>query len=234
VAVTPPPNIATDVEGWLTAVGTALLGGSTAAAILFTWRQFQRSGFTYSVRVIAGRPPTSLLVTIANKGRLDGHVSAVRVLKRPHVRTHIKNIIIRRSFSRAIPSRAMPHSAGAFAETIAEPTDLRELTKDLKPGATLTFRVDPQPSQPQETFKSTWLFVRFGDGRVVKKRPKILHLSIVPVTEGQHTRGSEASKVGEKPRETENVASENLGWLDRILRALYTYERHSSAPKEPS
>lgn len=173
-------DIVTEVESWLTAVGTALVGGAAVAALVLGWVQFQRGGFTYSVRVIAGRPPVSLLVTIANKGRLDGHVSAVRVLERPPARTRVMNVIRRRTFNRVIAARAVPQSVGALVETIERPMDLRELTKDLKPGATVTFRVELQTLQPQGTLNAIWLLVRFGDGRVVKRKPKIQPLAISP------------------------------------------------------
>jgi hypothetical protein len=176
----PSPDIVTEIEGWLTAVGTALLGGSTAVALMLGWLQFRKSGFTYSVRVITGRPPTTLLVTIANKGRLDGHVLAVRVLRRPRALTRIKNTILHQTFNPVVQSRAIPQSVGALVETIERPMDLRELTRDLKPGETVTFQVESLAPLPQEAFKAVWLLVRFGDGRIVKKRPKTLPLSITP------------------------------------------------------
>lgn len=177
--MTPPPtDIVTQVEAWLTAIGTALLGGATAAIALFGWQQFRTSGFTYSVRVIAGRPATSLLVTIANKGRLDGHISAVRVLQRPSAWIRIKNSLLRRSFAREISANAIPQFAGAFVETIQRPIPLTELSTDLRPGVTVTFCVEFQEPLPQQSFKATWLLVRFGDGRVVRKRPKARRLSI--------------------------------------------------------
>ena len=58
----------------------------------------------------------------------------------------------------------------------------------------------------------------------------VLLVSIVIVSCGTARRvmagESHASEKGE------SYASESLGWLDRILRALYTYERHSAAPKK--
>jgi hypothetical protein len=173
-----PTDIVTEVEAWLTAIGTALLGGATAAIALFGWQQFRTSGFTYSVRVIAGRPPTSLLVTIANKGRLDGHISAVRILKRPSAWIRGKNALLRRSFAREVSVNAIPQFSGALVETIQRPIRLTELTADLRPGVTVTFRVEFREPLPQQSFKKTWLLVRFGDGRVVKKRPKARRLSI--------------------------------------------------------
>jgi len=175
-----PTDIAADVEGWLTAIGTALAGAAAAVALALGWVQFQRGGFTYSVRVIAGRQATSLLVTIVNKGRLAGHVSAVRVLQRPSALIRLKNFVLRRAYNPTIAARAVPQSVGALAETIKEPMALAKFSKDLKPGGTVTFRVEFQTPLPEQTFKATWLLVRFGDGRVVKKRPKIQPLSVSP------------------------------------------------------
>lgn len=70
-------DIPSDVESWMTAVGTGLAGVAAIAALLAGWVQFTRSGFTFSVRVLADRTKTKLLVTIANKGRLPGHIAAV-------------------------------------------------------------------------------------------------------------------------------------------------------------
>jgi hypothetical protein len=49
------------------------------------------------------------------------------------------------------------------------------------------------------------------------------------VTEVQNARVAEVRRAHAEASRAENVASDRLGWLDRILRWLYTYERRSAA-----
>lgn len=172
-------DIASNIEGWVTAVGTGLAGLAAAGALVAGWIQFQRSGFTFSVRVLADGTHTRLLVTIANKGRLPGYIAAVRV-ETPFPRSQRTKMKKVGAAYRVVPATAAPHAAGSRADTLPDEVALRDLTRDIEPGGVFVFRIDLPQAIDLKTIR---VMVKFGDGRFVRKRPQESSLSLIATPE---------------------------------------------------